>query len=371
MSSKYKIGFYTTCSPFYGSRLAMWRHHDATWNILCRDHDVELHVILPVVGGAEFSKKLYGDGDTSVLYPTLRTQNIVFHEHPDTLPELDALYLDDIHTYSEDVGIHPDDQHKVLKDLIYKMSVRRAPIILSDTDGFTTEILENTEAAMMDLYNYTKSITDDYTVISPFINDKIPEKNRVLVPFEVDPSTLNNVITPLSKRPYLCRMIANFYYREHYIPILNSLSDAGTVQVNGSGWNPYKEKMPNVIFKKGISMSPNNVDSVYNMSAIGLVGRSGYNIEHNQVIYLYRWKEYLQAGIRIVPEDVKQYTDLLPEGSFTTADILNLSPLEIKERLLDISDEEYLKIIQDQRESALEFLSVHKWVPVFREILRL
>ena len=105
VNMSYRIGYYTTASPLYGAKLAFWRHHDAIFNKLCQESDVELHVILPVYGGSKFMSRLYA-GDKSVLYPTLRTMNLVFHqgsreELRDVWESLDALYLDDVHTFSD------------------------------------------------------------------------------------------------------------------------------------------------------------------------------------------------------------------------------------------------------------------------------
>lgn len=366
----FKLGYYNTCSPFRGSRIAFWRHHDAVFSKLCKDDDLEIHVILPVVGGSQYVEKLYRKGDKGVLYPTLRDMTIIFHEVPNIDLELDALYLDDIHTYQEvkiaDTTCTVDGQRRFMTELIEKMISRNKPIVFSDTDGFCTEILEDTKAEMMDLFNTYKGY-EKFKLTSPFHNPV--HKNFYLIPFEVDPAKFQTV-QPLSERNYMLRYVGNEYYREHFVPLFDKLSGVGRVMVNGAGWNKYKDQALGVEWKPKISMTPDGVNTVYGDSALGLTGRSSFNAKKGQEIYLYRWKEYLQAGTLIVPENLPSYTSKLPVGTLTADDILQL-PIEDLSRILDMSDEEYKSAVTNQRAKALEFFGVDRWVPVFREMFEM
>lgn len=365
----FKVGYYTTCSPFYGSKLAMWRHHDATFKRLCDEENVEFHVLLPVVGGQSHVDKLY-QGNKGVLYPTLRDMNFTFHADMDDNIELDALYLDDIHTYFKiTIGERtylPEEQDAYLRRLIERMIAENKPIIFSDTDGFCTEILEDNKAEMMDLFNDYKGY-HKLKVTSPF--DNPIHDNFYLIPFEVDPATFQE-IKPLSEREFLLRYVGNEYYREHFLPIFDKLSKVGNVRVNGAGWGKYHSQCPDVDWSVKITMTPDGVNKVYGDSAVGLTGRSSYNAKKGQEIYLYRWKEYLAAGTLIIPENLPSYTSKLPDGSLTVDDILTWSDNKLAS-YFDMSDEDYKDLVEKQREKAVEFFGVDKWVPVFKEMFEI
>lgn len=372
----YRIGYYTTASPLYGAKLAFWRHHDAIFNELCQESEVELHVILPVYGGSKFMSRLYA-GDRSVLYPTLRTMNLVFHqgsreELRDVWNSLDALYLDDVHTFSdiEYEGVLPyraGDLESMMEEVLEISMHRRIPILLSDTDGFCTDVLEDAPAFMLKIYEKLLKY-NNWKLISPFLNPKVAPQDIEVVPFEVDPSLLNHDLKSLHERSYFCRMVKNFYYNEYYLPILDKMTTIGHVLVNGSGWNPYKSQYPSIDFKVGIPMTPESVTSIYNDSVVSMVGRNQKHIEWGTEIYLYRWKEYLTAGTLIVPEDLKTYTDLLPDGTLTTDDYL-YDIDRVVSTFTEMTDTKYLDLIESQRSKALEFFSVDRWVPVFKKYL--
>jgi hypothetical protein len=373
MKSPFKLGYYTTCSPFFGSRIAFWRHHDATFAKLCKEHDLEIHVIMPVPGGQTYIDRLYLQGDKNVLYPTLRDMNITFHMGEDNLGDtLDAIYLDDIHTYQDvrigDTTYTIPGERFFMSYILDKMVQRNKPIIFSDTDGFCTEILEDTKAEMMDLYDLYHTYSN-FKITSPFVNEKLESSKFYEIPFEVDPKNFQKVV-PISKRTHLLRYVGNEYYRHHFVPIFDKLSELGKVAVNGSGWNKYKEEAPNVEWGPRMSMTPDGVNQVYGDSILGLTGRSSYNEEKNQEIYLYRWKEYLTAGTLIIPENIEAYTSKLPEGNLTTDDLLSRTFTEFWDTFLH-GDEAYEKLINDQREKALQFFGVDKWVPVFMKMFEM
>lgn len=365
----YKVGYYATVSPFYSSKMALWRLHDASFQRLCDEYDVEWHVVMPVVGGQTFCDRLY-NGDRSVLYPTIQSWKIVFHEDLDDNIELDALYLDDLHTYFKTQVKGKEFTVQQQKDyicrLIERMIRERKPIIFSDTDGFTTEVLNDTPAHMLELFQRYKDY-DKLKVTSPFHNPV--HKNFYLIPFEVDPDKLQP-IRPKSQREFLLRYVGIQYYRTHFIPLFDKLSKVGRVRVNGSGWNPYKHLAPDVEWQVKIMMTPEGVNQVYGDSVVALTGRSTFNAERGQEIYLYRWKEYLTAGTLIIPENLPSYTSKLPEGSITFDDVLSWDVQQLKD-YFDMSDEEYERIVTAQREKALEFFGVDNWVPVFREMLEI
>lgn len=370
-----KLGFYTTSSPLYGAKLAFWRHHDALFNILCEEYDVEIHVILPVYGGDTQLESLY-KGNRNVLYPTLRNMNIHFYPPETSTLELkciwdslDALYLDDVHTFDSLGNRSKKDMENLMLDCLNTMISKGKPIVLSDTDGFATDILEGKEAFLKTIYEILyDSHYHNYYVVSPFIASHLKEGTKLIVaPFEIDRRTLNLEYPDKSERQYFSRLVKNMYYNEYYLPILEGMSKCGPVLVNGNGWKPYIQKYPSIEFKTSIPMLPSTVNEVYNSAVTCMIGRNQYHIDWGTVLIQYRWKECLQAGIIIIPENISLYKEWLPEGSITTDDFLN--NLEYcKVYFNTMSDQDYKNIVEMQRKVALEYFEVHNWVPLFLEL---
>ncbi len=288
--------------------------------------------------------------------------NIHFHDELYKGP-LDALYLDDLHTF--DVrGFDKNTMVAHIRHLIEDMILASKPVILSDTDGFCIADLEGQRAVIRDIY---EEFSTEVDVITPFVKGMPPHWH--FIPFEVDPDTINRNLTPLPHRPYILRYVGNEYYRSSILPLLDKLSNYGRVQVAGAGWKKHQAAHPNIEWSPKLPMTPSSVISTYSQSKFGYVGISDYNRGHDQVLYLYRWKEYLTAGTFIITESLPEFTSLMP-FSVSQDDIMQNPDMVI--HLTTSPDiEGYVQSVNTQREALLQFFGVDTWLPIFEGLIGL
>lgn len=376
---KYKLGWLTSCSPLYVSKLPDWKHHDALLKYLVRDYNVEIHVPVPQAGAPEMMDKVY-KGNTTPLYHTLRDLDIQFYPEMKPVWEvasvLDGLVLDGLALFQEievlctGEKISPETQYQYVDLLIENLLSCDKPVILVDNDKVCTRPFNEKEDNVLRKYYLTYKGYDKFYVFSPYDQEldlRRPEFFKH-VPFEVDPESLRS-ITPVEERDHILRYVGNNYYKsETHVPVFDILSKVGEVRVNGKYWTEEDQKnSPNVHYGPAVSLSQDNMMSIYGKSLLGLSGASAM---HDESLYHLRWKEMLIAGVYIINEDSTYLQDKLPAQPYNFKTLRDADLHEL-ENFIKVLKEEYEYLVEKQREHAMEFFSVHKWIPLWVEILEI
>lgn len=374
--SRYKLGWLTSCSPLYVSKLPDWKHHDALLKYLVRDHDVEIHVPVPQAGASEMMDKVY-KGNTTPLYHTLRDLNIKFYS--ELIPtmyvahDLDGLVLDGLALFQEievlctGQKLTPEIQYRYVDLLIGDMLSLSKPVVIVDNDKVCTRPFNEKEDNVLRKYYHKYKDYTTFYVFSPYEQklDISPSRFKH-VPFEVDPESLRP-ITPVEERDHILRYVGNNYYKsETHVPVFDVLSKVGDVRVNGKYWTEEDQKnSPNVHYGPAVSLSQDNMMSIYGKSLLGLSGASAM---HDESLYHLRWKEMLIAGVYIINEDSKYLQDKLPTQPYNFKTLRDADLHEL-ENFIKVLKDEYEYLVEKQREHAMEFFSVHNWIPLWVEIL--
>lgn len=380
----YKLGWLTSCSPLYVSKLPDWKHHDALLKYLVRYYDVEIHVPVPQAGDPKMMSKVYA-GETTPLYHTLRDLGIKFYselEPVDVVAErLDGLVIDGAAVFQEvtilSTGkvITPEEQYIYIDNLIERLLSQLKPVILVDNDKVCTRPFNEKEDNVLRKYymkykeyyktRYTESLY--FYVFSPY-DQKLTLRpgNFYHVPFEVDPESLRP-ITPIEDREYLLQYVGNNYYKsETHVPVFDILSKVGKVRVCGKYWSDEdKKNSPLVEYGPAVSLSQDNMMRIYGSSILGLSGASEM---HDESLYHLRWKEMLIAGVYILNEDSCYLQDKLPPQPYNFRTIRDANLKDLKSFIEDLKVG-YESKVELQRSKAMEFFSVHTWLPVWLEAL--
>ncbi len=380
----YNLGWMTSCSPLYVSKLPDWKHHDALLTVL-RNKYPNLNIIVPIpqAGAPSMMKRLYNK-DTSVLYHTLRDLNIEFRSNlapvESMADHLDGLVLDGLAVFQEVIvptgGIDrvctADQQYRYLYELVKAMLSLGKPVILVDNDKVCTRPFNPEEDNVLRRLFCTFVTAKSLYVFSPYqqslVKLGLPESNFRHVPFEVHPDTLMD-INPAEDRPYLLRYVGNNYYKsETHVPVFEKLSRIGRVKVNGKYWTKEdRQKSFRVEYGPAITLSHDNLHRVYGSSLIGLSGASS---AHDPSLYHLRWKEMLISGVYILNEHSEYLKPLLPEQPYDFETIRDADDRELQQ-YIDSLRINYVDLVQEQREQAMKFFSVYRWVPVWEEVLRI
>lgn len=379
----YRLGWVTSCSPLYASKLPDWKHHDALLTYLKRTKGNSLEIVCPIpqAGSIEMMDRVY-DGDNTPLYHTLRGLGINFYNklvEPKVLSDiLDGLVCDGLALFQEvkPLGhtITPLEQYNNLHATISYMLAQKKPVIIVDNDKVCTRPFNPEEDnVLIKLYNSFKKF-DTFYVFSPYdqVHTVFNPNNFKHVPFEVDPESLQP-ITPLKDRQYLLRYIGNNYYKsETHVPIFNRLSEFGPVYVSGKYWTEEdKKNSPKVKYGPAVSFSQDNMHSCYGNSVLGLSGASKM---HDESLYHLRWKEMIIGGTYILRENDSKYMKEVMGESFnypnlTVPYIAIQDEWSLKNFIIYIH-QFYDTQIVFQREELMKFFNVERWAPVWEEVLR-
>lgn len=367
----YKLGWLTSSSPLYVSKLPDWKHRDAILPLLM-NKGVEIHVPIPQVGSPEMMDRLY-KGDTKVLYHTLRDLGI--HWYPEIRKDLklDGIFLDGV-SYFQDIvlgeGIlSAEEQELALWNILDDMVYRDKPIVISDNDMVCTrDFIDGQTHMLTKVYNYYKGYKK-FHILSPMMQELPGNVSYHHIPFEIDPDTINPTIVPAVNRRFLAKYVGNNYFKtDTHIPVFNKLSKLGRVSVNGSRWTKEdKQLAPYVEWGPAVTLSHDNIHKTYCDSILGL---SGYGAKQPRSLYHLRWKEFLIGGIYIVTEDTPTLAHLLPEDTLSF-DYIRETPSKQLTPLLNNIVAHYVELVEAQREQAIDFFRADKWLHVYTKVFEI
>ena len=78
----------------------------------------------------------------------------------------------------------------------------------------------------------------------------------------------------------------------------------------------------------------------------------------------------LISGVYILNEHSEYLKPLLPEQPYDFETIRDADDRELQQ-YIDSLRINYVDLVQEQREQAMKFFSVYRWVPVWEEVLRI
>lgn len=374
MKTKFRLGFFSTCSPLYVSKLPDWKIHDSILKLLCEEHNVEIHVPIPCTGSEKMMDRVYR-GDKTPLYHTLRPLPITFYPEINEGIDLDGAFLENM-GYFFDVEangklITKDEQEEAFYRILDKLVERDKPILILDNDYACTANLEEEPYVLYHVYQRYKDY-NKLCVIAPMTETLQPNVKFRHLPFPLDVTTIRQDINPVENREYLVHYIGNnFNKTETHIPVFQKLSKFGSVAVSGYRWSKEdKDMVPEAKWRSAISLSHDNIYNVFGNSVLGISGYSTFQRDLYKDLYHLRWKEFLIAGIYIVTENYKTLIDLMPEGTLIFDQIPNIPDNEMREKL-DYIKANYIKLVNEQRDACVDFFDSRKLLPHYLELLEI
>lgn len=378
MIKEFNLGWLTSCSPLYSSKLPDWKHHDALLRKLVSEGNIKIHVPVPQAGATSQMHKLLYEKDDRQLYHTLRGLGMIWYEDLNPVDEvsntLDALVLDGVAVFQEvelkDKVLTSEDQYNYIDSLICSMLSKKKKVFLIDNDNVCARVfLEEDDNSLRKFFLKYKDSEYLY-VLSPYDQSEtlgIPKERTRHIPFEVDRTTLKPIILDGNSREYLLRYVGNNYYKsETHVPVFEKLGHLGKVHVNGKFWSKeIQESSPHVTYGPSISLSHDNLLNVYGDS---ILGASGFSKMHDKSLYILRWKEFLIGGTYIILDESPYLSPLLPPQDYTFEKIRESSIEELRDYIAYVKGN-YLQLVESQREVALEFFSVDRWYKVWCDLL--
>lgn len=372
--SKYSLGFFSTCSPLYCSKLPDFKIHDSILKLLCEDYNVEIHVPMPCTGNERMMERVY-KGDRTPLYHTLRGLPITFYPEIKEDLDLDGAFLENM-GYFFDVEVNgklitKTEQEEAFYRILDKLVERNKPILMLDNDYACTANLEKEPYVLYHVYQRYKDY-DKLCVIAPMTQHLQPNVKFKHLPFPLDITTIRSDINPVENRQYLMHYVGNnFNKTETHVPVFQKLSKFGSVAVSGYRWSKEdKEMVPNARWRSAISLSHDNIYSVFGNSILGISGYSTFQRDMYKDLYHLRWKEFLIAGIYIVTENNPELISLMPEGTLVFDQIPSTDDLVLKDKL-DYIVGNYTRIVNEQRDACVDFFDSRRLLPHYLEMLEI
>lgn len=373
-NTKYKLGFVSTCSPLYVSKLPDFKIHDSILKLLCEEHNVEIHVPLPCTGDEKMMSRVYS-GDTKPLYHTLRTLPITFYPEITLNLDLDGIFLENL-GYFFDVEVNgklitKEEMEEGLYRILDSMVERHKPILLLDNDYACTANLEENPYVLHYVYERYKTY-DKLCVIAPMTQNLLPNVKFKHLPFPLDVTTIRNDINPVDHREFLMHYVGNnFNKTETHVPVFQKLAPLGNIAISGYRWSKEdKEKVPTARWRSAISLSHDNIYQVFGNSILGISGYSTFQRDYYKDLYHLRWKEFLIAGIYIVTENNPELINLMPEGNLVFDEIPNMDS-KILEEKIDFIKNHYNFLVRQQRDACVDFFDSRRLLPHYLELLEI
>lgn len=374
--NKFNILFLASGACWKNALWKNWQHQDAILKYACKELNGKITVGIPMNGSTYYQDLLKGKD--------ARVQTGWKQMEVDFSPnlykgEFDAIVLE-LAEFWNDLEINPKTKEVIkgevinqyVEDTLRKAMEDKKPILLFDPDGFIQRSILIPGNKNMTKWAY--DICEGYeklTVASPIENQFDLPCNQFFLPYNVDPESLVDEINPKSRREFLTRYVGNNLNREQFVQYFDACSKLGRTEVRGKFWGKYKTEYPDIEWGPKFAFTQERVPSHYGDMLIGLYGTLDElaDLKH----YTLRIREYLQAGVIIVPErDYIIEKLVVDEFPYTAYDLLDESKSqEMIDRLTNMSDEEYSSIVHKQREKALEVFSALNYVNDYVNALKL
>ena len=358
-----------------------YQHHDLLFKYINRIEPSEVVIGVPVQGPS-YLKSLLSSGNVNRLQKIWR-DDINFNVSADLQllnSSCDCMVINGSENFQDielpnSTILNGDEISKLVIDTAAEMLAKNKPVVLFDQDNYINEKLgsdDKSKNLAFCLFNKFKSDKNFY-LTGPFKYGNRMESSKelyneyVFIPFVVDPEEACKPIN-ISDKSYITKYAGNNYHRDNFIDYFVECSKYGNVLVNGSGWKQVSRNIKNnenLEFKPKFPLTYEKVVPYYQDALLGLYGTTNIPSFRDYGHFTLRIREFYQAGIPIIVEDLEYLDDL-----FLFKDSERSVASQVK-RIVGINKQEYYEsIVEHQRELICNKFSAIKYAKILYNLLK-
>ena len=358
-----------------------YQHHDLLFKYMNEIEPIKVTIGVPVQGPCHLKKLLEGSGNH--LLQKVWRDDIPFEvfDHLQLDTTCDCMIINGSENfYDLDLGnSHFLNGYEISEEVIRtaeEMLRLNKPVVLFDQDNYINEVLGSNKDSSKNLTFclYDKFKRDpNFYLTGPFRYGSDMESSKELfneytfIPFVVDPEDKSE-ISKLSEKQYVTKYTGNNYHRDNFIDYFVECSKYGKVLVNGSGWKPASRDLKdneNLEFKPKFPLTYEKVTNYYKEALFGLYGTTNIDSFRKYGHYTLRLREFYQAGIPIVVEDLEYLSNLIPFG------VNDKSVKGQISRIAEIHNQDYYEsIVEYQRNIIASEFSAIKYADTLYDIVK-
>ena len=360
----YNLVYISQGTFWKNAKMKTFEHQDVLFKKINEIIPLEVHIGLPMYGDTYLRRLIYDNNDKMVM-KTWR--NYIPYKIYDGFYEgdKDCVFINGCETFNEvltpkGIKYSNEDMFNYIIEICNECKDNNKPIILYDPDDFIHQNFLQNQSISRIIYDNYKNYNKFY-LMGPFYKGIESEckNDYVFVPFGLDPDIVSSEIKPKSERNYIVKYVGNNYFRENFVPYFIEASKYGKVKVNGHHWTKIardNSKFENLEFGRAFPLTVDNTVDYLSDSIIGLYGtfkKESYNVNRERGHFCLRIREFYQAGLFIIPEDLDYLKETVSIDNITTSNISSFN--------FNMSDTEYRILVKRQREKLLKTFDITKY----------